>query len=150
MERIPRKGHPKETESFFMNVSFAGTGIRTTRSKSFSRRGGLCYVAQILNAASAKEQSERTDDLEAYVVSLNLRAVKAPATMAASARWARCSLPTHANYGVRGCSSTAKCEALKLAIVRRMACIEADRDALARAVHNALQAEYNYFVNPLP
>ena len=39
-----------------------------------------------------------------------------------------------------------KCEALKLTIVRRMAGVEAESRELAWAVHDAVHAEYNYFV----
>ena len=74
-----------------------------------------------------------------YLASLNLRAGLAPATMALGALFFPLVMPAAEFNGDQ-------CEALELAIVRRMACVEAESRELAWAVHNAVHAEYNYFV----
>ena len=91
------------------------------------------------SAASAKNRREHENDLMEYLASLNLQAGLAPATMALGAVLFPLVLPAAEFNGD-------KCEALKLTIVRRMAGVEAESRELAWAVHNAVHAEYNYFV----
>ena len=107
----------------------------TGKAAAGQMRGGKAATS----AAGAKNRREHDNDMMKYLASLSLRAGLAPATMALGALFFPLVMPAAEFNGDQ-------CEALELAIVRRMACVEAESRELAWAVHNAVHAEYNYFV----
>ena len=107
----------------------------TGKAAAGQMRGGKAATS----AAGAKNRRDHDNDMMKYLASLNLRAGLAPATMALGAVLFPLVLPAAEFNGDQ-------CEALELAIVRRMAGVEAESRELAWAVHNAVHAEYNYFI----
>ena len=107
----------------------------TGKAAAGQMRGGKAATS----AAGAKNRRDHDNDMMKYLASLSLRAGLAPATMALGALFFPLVMPAAEFNGDQ-------CEALELAIVRRMACVEAESRELAWAVHNAVHAEYNYFI----